>query len=224
MSLPASNFSDQLEYFDPDRFTKPIHIIGMGSIGSAVALLVAKLGIKTQLHLWDDDIIDEGRNLPVELLYRRRDLAEQRFKVDAAAEILGELCEPDLEIVPHRARVTEDTILEGVVISGVDSMKSRSAIWEAVQTARVPIYIDGRIGGERLTLLTLNPSLPEPADRYEDEHLFPDEEGSDGVCGARNWIGVPVKLAVYVVVQLTRFARGLPMELCVDEMLDTTKS
>jgi hypothetical protein len=101
--------------------------------------------------------------------------------------------------------------MAGIVIAGVDSMKSRFAIWEAVKfNFEVPLYIDGRIGGEEIQLFTVNPSDLEDIEYYEESWLFPDEEGAPLPCAARTVIGPPVTLAGLIITQLTRFARELP--------------
>lgn len=202
------SYADQQQIFDPDQFTWPVHVIGLGGIGSALVLPLVKLGLRSELHLWDDDATVEPHNIPAQLLYRRSDVGKP--KAATTVEILEPYCEPQCKLVPHAERVTKDTPLSGVVISGVDSMASRQAIWEALQfNTNVPLYIDGRIGGEQIQLFTANPSDLDEIAFYEG-WLFEDSEGSTLPCAARTVIGPPVTLAGLIITQLTRFARGLP--------------
>lgn len=197
-----TDYKDQRGIFDPDKFMWPVHIIGMGGIGSAVLFPLMKLGVK-QLHLWDSDVV-EPHNIPAQLLYRPSDIG--LAKVQAAAAFL-ERQEAVCEVTTHQELVTAETPLEGVVISGVDSMTSRSAIWEAVKfNPLVPFFMDGRIGGEQLQLLTLAPSNFDEIEGYE-RWLFPDNEAAQLPCAARTVIHPPTVLAGLMIAQLTLFLR-----------------
>lgn len=50
------NLNKSLEFFDPMTITNPIHIIGLGAIGSNLVDMFARLGV-TNLHLYDFDTI-----------------------------------------------------------------------------------------------------------------------------------------------------------------------
>ena len=53
------NLSKSLEYFDPLNTVKgAIHVIGIGAMGSRVAELLARLGIK-KIHIWDMDVVED---------------------------------------------------------------------------------------------------------------------------------------------------------------------
>lgn len=206
--MGTASYADQQQIFDPDKFTWPVHVIGLGGIGSALLLPLVKLGLRNELHLWDDDATIEPHNIPAQLLYRPADIGKP--KAPTMVEILDAYREPQCTLVPHAERVTSDTPLSGVVISGVDSMASRMAIWDALKfNTDVPLYIDGRIGGEEVQLFTANPSNLDDIDFYE-SWLFEDSEGSPLPCAARTVIGPPVALAGMIIAQLTRFARDLP--------------
>ncbi|HVX24568.1 MAG TPA: ThiF family adenylyltransferase [Candidatus Saccharimonadales bacterium] len=210
-----ASYADQTDIFDPARFTWPVHVIGLGGIGSSLVLPLVKLGLRTELHLWDDDELIEPHNIPAQLVYRRSDIG--KAKAPTMVEILEPYCEPQCQLVPHAEKVTSETPLSGIVISGVDSMASRQAIWEAIKlNFEVPLYIDGRIGGEQIQLFTVDPSDLDASELYEEGWLFPDEDGAELPCAARTVIGPPVVLAGMIITQLTRFARNLPTQRYVD--------
>ena len=75
----------QLDILQPDDLVRPITIIGVGGIGSPVALALTKMGCR-RLTLFDPDTI-EPHNLPNQL-YRLRDVG--RPKVEALADLLRE--------------------------------------------------------------------------------------------------------------------------------------
>ena len=53
------NLSKSLEYFDPlNQVDGAIHIIGVGAMGSRVAELLARLGIR-KIHVWDMDTVED---------------------------------------------------------------------------------------------------------------------------------------------------------------------
>src|SRR5688572_9763698 len=111
----------QLDLVTPEQLRTPVTIVGAGGIGSPVALALAKMGCR-EIRLYDPDTI-EPHNLPNQL-YRLRDVG--RPKVEALAEILREYTE--VTVSAHLERV-DGQRLDGIVISAVDSMASREAIW-----------------------------------------------------------------------------------------------
>ena len=194
------DFSNQTDIFDPSQHAWPVTVIGLGGIGSMLVLKLAKLGV-TRLRLWDDDLV-ELHNLPYQM-YRPRDIG--RSKAEATADILRDFGYTDVEA--HAERISADTPLEGLVIAGVDSMTSRQAIWEAVQwNVNVPLYMDGRLGGEHVQLFTINPSDPEDVERYE-KTLFTDEEAAPLPCAARAVIHPAMDVTMMMVAQITNFTR-----------------
>lgn len=195
-----ADFSNQLDLFNPRYHSAPVHLIGLGGIGSSLLLPLIKLGL-TDITLYDDDVLEES-NIPSQLIYCPGDIGKPKVEAAAAfAERYG------VQAKTVNARVDADTPFEGIVISGVDSMTSRYAIWEAVgYNPEVLMYMDGRIGGEQLTYFTAIPADPDSMDRYE-ATLFPEEESAGLPCGARAIIHPAVMLAGVMVYELARFLR-----------------
>jgi len=155
-----------------------VHLIGAGGIGSPTALALAKMGCP-EIHLYDPDLIEE-HNLPNQL-FRLKDVG--KAKVAALAKMCREFS--DSRCVPHQCQITGKESLEGIVISGVDSMESRKAIWEAVKGNRkICLYVDGRMGGEVGRVIAVCPASPTDVRFYEDT-LFSDEEAEPLPCTAR---------------------------------------
>jgi molybdopterin/thiamine biosynthesis adenylyltransferase len=202
------DYSDQTAIFDPGAFNYPIHLVGMGGIGSAVFFPLLKLGV-SEIHLWDFDDV-EPHNIPCQLIYRPSDIGQP--KVEAARDF-AERQEVACEIVSHKERVTQDTRFDGIVISGVDSMSARQDIWQAVQGSRryVPLLLDGRIGGEQLELYSVQLKNLEEMESYEAHRLFDDKEAAPLPCAARTVIHPPTVLAGLTVAQLTLFARNVSL-------------
>ncbi len=209
----SPDFSHQRDIFNPGMFTWPIHIIGLGGIGSALLLPLINLSDSFEMHLWDDDKV-EPHNLPAQLIYRPKDVGQSKVAAATAfAKRQGSRC----KIIPHETKVDKSTSLEGIVIAGVDSMKSRKRIWRAVksQSAFVPLFMDGRIGGEQWELITIDPSLESDCRWYEANKLFDDADAAQLPCAARTVIHPPVTLAGHMVSHLTQYARELESKKCV---------
>ena len=78
------NLSKSLEFFDPlNQINAPIHIIGIGAMGSRVAELLARLGVQ-QLHIWDMDTV-EDKNIANQAYFHRH-IGMQ--KTDALEDLL----------------------------------------------------------------------------------------------------------------------------------------
>jgi hypothetical protein len=214
------DYSGQLEIFDPSKFVEPVHIIGCGGIGSALFFPLLKLGVQT-IHLWDKDAV-EAHNIPCQLVYRPSDIGTSKV---LAMKNFAERQEAECEVIPHDEFVTGETPLDGIVISGVDSQDSRKAIWAAIQAnlAFVPLYMDGRLGGENLQLLTqgfneetarlaaFSPADFDAALEYEEHWLFPSSRSTQLPCAARTVIHPPVALASLIIAQLTLYMRKVAL-------------
>jgi sulfur carrier protein ThiS adenylyltransferase len=191
----------QLDLVSPSDLDFDVNLIGVGGLGSPIAMALVKMGCP-RITLFDDDTV-EPHNLPNQL-YRMADISLP--KVDALARILREYV--DADITPMNERVTVRTF-KGVVISAVDSMAARKSIWENCvrYKAGVNLYIDARMGGEVGRILTISPTNPMQIEAYEGT-LFSDEEGSTELCTAQATIYSTFGVASLVANQVKRFARG----------------
>jgi len=136
-------------------------VVGAGGIGSLLVLGLSKLGIK-KIELWDADVVSP-HNLPNQF-FKVSDIG--RLKVEAIRDLTKEIAE-DVEI-DFRAKMWEGEELEGIVVSAVDSMEVRKKIFQAIKmNSGVPIFVDGRIGGQVIKVLMIDPSNIDECDRYE---------------------------------------------------------
>jgi hypothetical protein len=112
------NLSKSLEFFDPlNQIDAPIHIIGIGAMGSRVAELLARLGVR-QMHVWDMDTV-EDKNIANQLYFHHQ---IGMNKTDALEEILLDI-NPQLKVIKHGAY--KDQALSGYVFLCVDSIELR---------------------------------------------------------------------------------------------------
>ena len=198
---PMIDYWRQLDIISPSDLDFDVNLVGVGGLGSPIAMALVKMGCP-RITFFDDDTV-EPHNLPNQL-YRMADIGLP--KVEALARILREYV--DAEITPVNERVVQRTF-NGVVISAVDSMAARRAIWEKCvrYKAGVRLYVDARMGGEVGRVLTVSPTNPMAVAAYEGT-LFSDAEGSQELCTAQATIYSTFGIASLVANQVKRFARG----------------
>lgn len=143
-----------------DELKKPITIIGAGSIGSFSALALAKLGC-TNITVIDFDKVSDV-NVGCQIYgsdYIGCD------KVDALEEILEDVT--DIKITPLCKKWDGEGITP-IVISAVDKIETRQAIWETIKTSgAIDWYIDGRMAGEYMHIFIVNMANKQERDTYE---------------------------------------------------------
>lgn len=188
-SIIKPDYWRQLDILNP-KLLPPVMIIGAGGIGSPVALMLAKLGFSDITLIDDDDL--EDHNIPNQI-YRLKDCNSS--KVDALKDIVMDFSNPEKVRVFNTRfkRNNKEEFFTGfsyhpIVISGVDSMQARADIWQALKyDTRVPIYIDGRMGGEVFKIFTINPCNSRDIEYYE-RNLHTDEEADVTPCTAQSII------------------------------------
>jgi molybdopterin/thiamine biosynthesis adenylyltransferase len=154
--------------------------------------------------IFDDDFI-EAHNLPNQF-YRPEDLGKP--KVEALREMM-EAFSPSVQVDTAAERYTQGTLLNGIVISAVDSMASRMAIWKTVKSnsERVPFYVEARMGAEFLRLYSFVPGNRELTTWYE-SMLYPDSEAVEATCTERAIMYTVMVAAGLIADQVKRHIRG----------------
>jgi len=194
-------FSRQSELISQEKLIGlSVVAIGAGQIGSWTALALAKMGFR-KITIIDPDIV-ETVNVPNQV-YSPKDVTDR--KVNALRRIVKQLapwCE--LKVIPEKFI---DQKLEGIVISGVDTMKARKDIWNAVKwNVNVPLYIDGRIGAEIIQIFTVRPYYLSDIEFYE-KYLFSDEEASRLPCGRRGIVYVGMMASSIIASQVKKWIK-----------------
>ena len=176
--MSGLNRSRQLDIFRPDQALSPITVIGAGGIGSPTVLLLAQMGVP-ELTVIDFDTV-EAHNRASQL-YPGNDIGKP--KVESLAETVERFT--DCRIKVRQERYVAQP-LSGLVISAVDSIAVRHEIWAQLRyNPHVPLYIDGRMGGQIYVVLTSRPCDPDDVTFYE-QHLFKPSEAADVPCTARS--------------------------------------
>jgi hypothetical protein len=199
----TADFSDQTGIFDPAKVSDTVTVIGCGGIGASILPTLLTMGFK-KFILFDPDTV-EARNITTNLIFRPRDLF--RVKVERVREYLLEYGAESVET--HQELYTGQVPLSGLVISGVDTMSARKEIWgHIVDNGDVPLYLDGRIGGEQFTLLAVEPFNSDHIEWYEEFCLFDDSEAAALPCTARTVVYPAVALGAFMAAYLAAWSRG----------------
>ena len=123
--------SKHISVFDPNKFDGMIAVVGLGSIGSNVALQLAKLGLGSKMLLLDFDRV-ESHNLSNQILYGHSDIG--KYKAASASLRIGELTDgeesyPQYGICEVKSR--RDIEDATAVFLCVDSMAARKQIFNS---------------------------------------------------------------------------------------------
>jgi len=184
----------------------PVVIVGVGAIGSHLAEILCKLGVR-RLTLIDPDEVDTV-NLSVQGFY------ESEVGQPKTAAVKTRL----LEINP-RVQVTEwqreyrDQMIEAgsVVFSCVDSIKVRRQIFRDYREHDWRVFFDGRMSAESLQVYCVERDA-EAMTRYRDS-LFPSHEAHRESCTARATIYCASLAAAILCAQFKKWVMGQMPEL-----------
>lgn len=165
--------------FDPNLIRGKVAVIGLGALGSAVALQLAKLGLS--LTLFDDDSV-AGHNIANQVLYGPTDVGLP--KVEAAAKVLFELT--GSRSITNCEKVTARHQVRGFhsLFVCVDSMAQRSALCDLTFCAGITLLVEGRMGARNGAAYCFYPDDRRQLGLYRRE-LYQDEDVVEdrAVCG-----------------------------------------
>lgn len=162
---------------------REIQIIGAGSIGSYVAVLIGKLAsaFDCAVTIFDFDRVETHNQL--NQLYGPRHAGA--LKVNALSEILSSVGAP---IIPIAQKVEDNFEPNGIVIVCVDSMEERKKIFaRCAYRANVPLYIDARTGEDLALVYSLDPRNPDLVARYRGT-LYSDSDAHPAPCANQRTI------------------------------------
>lgn len=175
-----TNFLRQSDTVDMAKLQSTrVVIIGAGGIGSPTALVLAKMGIGN-IVLVDKDVV-ETYNIPSQF-----HLADCLGfpKVESLKKTLEAFIK-DVTVTTHfDTSKTEYFFRANIVVSAVDSMKSRKEIYEQVKEAySVSTYIEGRMGSEMGLIYTINNfHLNKELHKEYEKTLYSDENAVQESC------------------------------------------
>lgn len=119
------DLSKSYDFFQPDKDSARVNIVGCGSVGSTIAENLARCGV-TNIALWDFDTV-EPRNI-VNQMFRQQDVG--KLKVDALVEILTEINPEIKNKVQTKKEGWNGELMSGYIFLCVDGIELRREIVE----------------------------------------------------------------------------------------------
>lgn len=137
-------------------------IVGLGGLGSPVALYLAAAGVG-ELHLADFDTVDLT-NLQRQIIHDSASIGQS--KVDSAMQRLAAI-NPQIKLVAHRSALDADTLADAVsqvdlVLDCCDNFGTREAVNAACFVARKPLVSGAaiRLEGQLSVFDSRQPASP----------------------------------------------------------------
>lgn len=226
---PGDLYWRQMDILSPQLMEhQRVTLIGCGGIGSPVALVLAKMGLKS-FTLYDPDTI-EVHNLPNQMYPKNTmtgigDVIDYvptigMKKADILANLVYEFGSEDGSNTLILDEPYTDQPLSGIVISGVDNMPARHTIWQGVKANRegIDLYIDARMGAQVGLVYSIDPNDSDQVDFFESVALYTDAEAIEQPCTNRAIIYNTFMIAALVGRQVRNHLRDLhvPKEIICD--------
>lgn len=150
----------------------PVTVIGAGSIGSHLAVMLAHAGFNVKLFDPDDLYPENIAGGMFDARMVTRDASKPKAKVASVASLVNMTTgEKLVEPIYGRFPDADPEWTGRILLSGVDSMDGRKQIWEWIKgnakRTGLELYVDGRIGGHSSTVLIVNMLDPENIAAYE---------------------------------------------------------
>lgn len=202
ITLRKLDFTRQSTLINSKMYETDVIIVGVGAIGSHLAEILGKLGIR-KVEIYDDDNV-ESHNLPNQG-FRLHDL--NLSKVEAVKRNVTNGL--DVEVVAYSFRVCDDSVLnQPIVISCVDSMAGRKAVFKAVKNSpKVEAYIEARMGAEYCEVFCIDPQNSELTDWYE-KFLYDDSEVAPVRCTEKATIYCAAGCAAIIAAKIKNIVNG----------------
>ena len=180
--LPQIDIAGQEQLFDSTAL-----IIGMGGLGSPIAMYLAAAGIG-HLILVDFDVV-EISNLQRQIIHHNADLG--RLKVESARDTLLSI-NPEIKItcIPERldeAGLTELVKKTDVVLDGSDNFETRFLVNQACVATRTPLVSGAAIRMEGQVAVFMNDQPDSPC-----YHCLYKEEGDEETRCSETGVLAPV--------------------------------
>jgi hypothetical protein len=187
-----------------------VTLIGLGSIGSVAGLYLVKMGV-CKLTCFDADVVDI------------HNVSNQAYGISDVgllkADAFSNLVELQTGVLPNTIGMNYDgRPLGTVVVSAVDSMSSRKAIWKSIRDQpNVKLYLDARMGLETLIVHAVRPQLLMDRLKYS-QSIIRDDQALQEPCTARTICYTPLMAASVMCNIVKRFVNQelAPSQITLD--------
>jgi len=119
------DLSKSYDFFQPEKDDAKLHIVGCGSVGSALAENLARCGV-TNFVLWDFDVV-EKHNI-VNQMFRQQDVGKS--KVEALRDILCDINPEIVDTLELKPEGWQGKLMSGYIFLCVDNIELRRQIVE----------------------------------------------------------------------------------------------
>lgn len=203
--MSNERYSRQKDLVPEERLSEcDITVIGVGAIGRQVAIQLAAMGAR-KLQLIDHDNV-ELSNVASQGYYET-DIGLP--KVIATGNVCFAI-NKDLDIDQFYSRYKRSQKVGNIVFCCVDKIGTRKTIWETVGE-QSDLFIDGRMSGEVLRVITSASSDPKSVEYYPST-LFADQDAHPGQCTAKTTIYCANIAAGRMVSRFALWLRNVPFE------------
>ena len=181
-----------------DLGTAKITLIGAGGIGSHVGIMLSRMGLPFTVY--------DGDSLEL------HNLSNQLYPYDGIGKnkalLLKEECARiglEIEALPE---FFVEQALTDIVISALDSQEARRKVWKQIKKQKkTNLYIDGRMGGEVISIYAIDPKRIDINHSYEEIlKAIPDHDPCTARAIAYNLFGC----ACFIGKILQSYLKGLP--------------
>lgn len=181
-------------------------IVGCGAIGSFAAISLAKMGL-TNFTVCDFDTV-EAHNLPNQF-FTLKNIG--RYKSATVKKSMVDF-NPDAKVTSYIIRFSKVMVENRqIVVSCVDSMKTRKEIFDACKNSNVQLFIDARMGGLQAQLYTVDMTNKIVVDNYE-RSLFADDESQETNCTERSIIFTVLGISSLICSQVVKALNDQPLK------------
>lgn len=230
-----SSFLRQMGFADPRKFKFPVTILGAGSVGSAAALAVSKMGVK-DITLIDYDVF-EAHNISNQLCFEHEHIGIP--KVEALANLIFKMAPSGVVVHPYQRKLVGTKLVDirdgelvdaksffrGIVLNCPDDMDARKNAWELCKfNPKVPYVIDLRMAAQYLKIYIASTMQTRSIQDYE-KTLHGNEDASQDPCGMRSIIYTSLIAGALAAkfVKSVQLGEPMPSEYEMDIHNGTTK-
>lgn len=206
-------FLRQQDLATPKELDFPILIIGAGGIGSWTAFALAKMGCPN-LTVLDFDSVAE-HNIPSQLYIPAHKSYPKVLALQTLLEQLTGTAISPIQQAFQQYVAEEKYGSYQVIICAVDSLLQRREIWALLKKTKqfkhLHLYIDARMGGEVLRIITVDMKKKDLVQKYEDT-LFTNTTPHRDICTARAIVYNTLICSGFISSIVKKYAKKEPLK------------
>lgn len=205
----------QYEFFNPLEIKEPIHVIGVGAIGSHIVEMLVRMGV-TNIDIYDFDTVDE-HNIPNQMFFET-DI--EKSKVTALTEQCLAI-NSNVKINTHEKGWVPETNLNGYVFICVDSIELRKEIaTENLYNPTIIAMFDCRMGLKDAQSYAADWQDNKSKDKFLKTMNFTDAEAKEAMpvsaCGTSMSVLPTIRtITAACAANWINFVKGEPLKTCI---------